>query len=418
MGSGSIRVGFVGQVYTKVSTMNGNIIPGDPLTSSSIPGVAVKAVSAGQIVGKAMEALECTSCEGKILVSISVSWYDPSIYLTSTGDLSTQKTESPKASIIISPIPEIDEIHTDIISPLASAAPTDVQAPQNDSALEIQNASGSAVTTIDSLGNATSSGSLSAETIEEKQSPNIYTFPEGLIAFGPTSLNDTSIIGQLSIGNIGGGFIITQNSINAMGANLELQPLRQGALSIMGGLVYIDTDGNLKVGGDAQFSKDVIVKGTLSANIISPIPESDLVIRLGSSTNEGSSSIIHDSSFIIQNSSNSAVFSVNQLGDIIASGSGTFSKINLNIAKNALALSSRELIATGSAGAAFVHAREVEVTINNNLVTDNSLIYITPIGTSSGQTPFLLRQIPEISFTVGIASVSATNTPFNWLIIN
>jgi hypothetical protein len=305
-----------------------------------------------------------------VLVVLSVSWYDPSIYISTTGTILTPNTENPKTSTIVSPIPEIDKIHNDIVSPLALAPPTDMP----DITLEVQNASESAVAT-DSIENASLSGTLatnasSSAIIHDSEFMIQNSNFEGLIAFGPTSLADTSITGHLSIG----ATIFQDNSINAMGAVLELQPLRQGALSLMGGLVYIDTNGDLKVDGNAHFAKDVAVGG-----------------------------------------------------DLIASGSATFSKLNLSIAKNALALSSKEIIATGSAGHGFVRAREAEITINNRLVTDKSLIYITPVGTPSGQAPFLLRQVPdgtwlrqapEGSFTVGIASASAANTPFNWLIIN
>ena len=149
----------------------------------------------------------------------------------------------------------------------------------------------------------------------------------------------------------------------------------------MGDLVYIDTDGNLKVGGDAEFAKNVKVGG-----------------------------------------------------DLTVSGNGSFNKLNLNLVKEVVAVSKKELIASGAAGVAHVQEDEVEVTIRNALVTDKSLIYITPAGTPSGQIPYLIRQTPEKpdlnpsnsletnsiegSFTVGIASKSATNVPFNWLIIN
>ena len=394
LGKSSIRVGFVGQVYTKVSTINGNIKPGDSLTFSSIPGVAVKATSAGTIVGKAMEALnpnasECVSpnisefgsirtnhsdqfvCTGRVLVVLSVSWYDPSIYISTTGNILTPNTENPKTSSIVSPIPEINEIHTDIVSPLPVKPIATIL---NDSS-ETKTSTPAALLSNETETHKASSESAS-QNIEqlsiispypaplasiERQNTNTDLFAQELISFGPTSLADTSITGHLSIGSL----VLQDNSINTFGAVLELQPLRQGNLSIMGGLVYIDTNGDLKVDGNAQIAKNLTVGG-----------------------------------------------------DVIASGSGTFNKLNLSIAKNAFAISSKELTATGSAGTAYVRAREAEITINNKLVTDKSLIYITPAGTPSGQTPFLLRQAPDKSFTVGIASSSATNTPFNWLIIN
>ncbi len=79
-----------GQVPLKVSTTNGLIKIGDPITSSAIMGVGMKATEAGPIVAKAMEdfnpdnltqivlcpkgTLDGVVC-GKIMVLISVSWY-------------------------------------------------------------------------------------------------------------------------------------------------------------------------------------------------------------------------------------------------------------------------------------------------------------------------------------------------------
>ncbi len=50
-----VSVALAGRVPVKVSTINGAIHIGDYLASSNIPGVAVKAISAGQVIGTAME---------------------------------------------------------------------------------------------------------------------------------------------------------------------------------------------------------------------------------------------------------------------------------------------------------------------------------------------------------------------------
>jgi len=94
-------VALAGRVPTKVSTENGSIEPGDPLTSSSTAGVAMKATKSGPIVGKALEAftggIEVTNGQegqdggnpsnssdpsqpsspsfGKIMVFVTTSWY-------------------------------------------------------------------------------------------------------------------------------------------------------------------------------------------------------------------------------------------------------------------------------------------------------------------------------------------------------
>jgi len=61
-----------------------------------------------------------------------------------------------------------------------------------------------------------------------------------------------------------------------------------------------------------------------------------------------------------------------------------------------LAISATEVIASSSAGIANIAPYQSEVTIRDPFVTDKSVIYITPVGTPSAQTPFLMRQIPFI----------------------
>lgn len=67
-------VALTGRVYVKASAANGSIQPGDLLTSSDIPGYAMKATkrkkSFGAVIGKAMSALE--EGEGLVLVLINL----------------------------------------------------------------------------------------------------------------------------------------------------------------------------------------------------------------------------------------------------------------------------------------------------------------------------------------------------------
>jgi hypothetical protein len=583
-------VGILGQIPTKVSAINGSIKVGDYITSSSIPGVGMKATTAGQVIGKAMEEYTNTdpNAVGKINVLVSVSWYDPQVMLTSTGDLnlvdqtatdsaftiphyftlndalgnpisrvgafsdavianlrvglvSAQQISTNSLSVatenvtiggqslrsyitsivsdaisnsqflisngqtVISPLASVDNLKTNLISPLADNSNISVKL--DNSKFQILNtkyASGSAVASIDNLGNATFSGQLSAASgqfgdatisgtlhagkilasdivglasnsatyvtnvtnvynstpaaagIFNSQFPisnasnsgssnfgliagqatqqssngnnlamgnyiNISSFSgqlayvdnlgaanamfsQNLMVFGQTTLSDTSIVGQLSIG---GNMILANGSINVLGSDLNLQPLRQGGLSVMGGLFTIDTNGNVKVGGDAEFAKNVAVKGTLSANIISPLPGSDLTVGLSDK-----------SKLVVNNSSNSAILAINQVGDLVASGAATFSKLNLGLIQPAFALSPTELVATGSAGTANVSAYQTQVTINNPSVTDKSLIYITPTSSTNNQVLYLLKQVPGTSFTVGLQNPGAISIPFNWIIVN
>ncbi len=62
-----------GRVPTKVTNINGTIHRGDLLTTSSVPGHAMKATAAGPIVGKALG--ECSESSCVIWVFLNISWY-------------------------------------------------------------------------------------------------------------------------------------------------------------------------------------------------------------------------------------------------------------------------------------------------------------------------------------------------------
>lgn len=363
---------------------------------------------------------------------------------------------------LISPLASIDQIHTNLISPIASSSAIAISLEGSQIAIRnSQSATASAVAEFDNIGNARFQGDLSARqatlsgnllaqsatisgnlnaseatvsgtlradkiianniegqyvlsasesaslTYVSNLSAETATFNQGIIALGPSSLMDTSVVGQLSINT---SLVLANNSINVLGADLQIQPFRQGGISFLSGLIYIDTEGN------ATFDKDITVKGKLAAGLISPLPDKDLIFNLPSSPT-------HDSQLTIRNSTGSAVLSVNNAGDLIASGSATVSKLKFNFVAPALALSPIESLATGSAGVATISAQQTQLTVRNPLVSQDSLIYITPVGNPNGQTPYLLRQTPneppvEGSFTAGIQLPSGLDTTFNWLIVN
>jgi hypothetical protein len=68
-------IALVGRVNVKVSVENGAIALGDPLTSSSQPGVAMKATRAGKIIGYAMEAAHA---DGIVLALVQPGYFAPS----------------------------------------------------------------------------------------------------------------------------------------------------------------------------------------------------------------------------------------------------------------------------------------------------------------------------------------------------
>lgn len=71
---GDTQVAIAGRVYVKATSSNGSIEPGDLLTTSDVPGYAMKATdhdrSQGAIIGKAMTALD--TGEGLVLVLVNL----------------------------------------------------------------------------------------------------------------------------------------------------------------------------------------------------------------------------------------------------------------------------------------------------------------------------------------------------------
>lgn len=71
---GHYPVALAGRVPTYVSGQNGSIAPGDPLTTSSKPGYAMRATEPGPIIGYAMEAFSGET--GSIIAFIRPAYYD------------------------------------------------------------------------------------------------------------------------------------------------------------------------------------------------------------------------------------------------------------------------------------------------------------------------------------------------------
>ena len=80
-------VALSGRVPVKIAPDAPAIKPGDLLTSSQYPGMATKSVSAGYVIGKALESWDNNQGRSKILVFINPSWADNQASLTETGNL-------------------------------------------------------------------------------------------------------------------------------------------------------------------------------------------------------------------------------------------------------------------------------------------------------------------------------------------
>jgi hypothetical protein len=84
--SNYVLVGVIGQLSINVATTSGTINPGDPITASAVAGIGEKAISAGQIIG---HALMGTQTDGTITVAMNLGWYDPTFISGATSQGAT-----------------------------------------------------------------------------------------------------------------------------------------------------------------------------------------------------------------------------------------------------------------------------------------------------------------------------------------
>jgi hypothetical protein len=204
---------------------------------------------------------------------------------------------------------------------------------------------------------------------------------------------------EFSVGlNIGNTLQLTANSISLNGPSasesgtLYLQPSGNGSLNLLAGLLVLEDDGTVSINGD------LYVNGSIYSNTI------------------------QTSSFITTNASGSAT------ATITASGSATFNQVavkGITIASptatdSATATESGTLTQTNSnatAGTATLPAGETVVTIENTLVKDNTLIYLTPLSNTNNQVLYVSSKTSDTGFTVAINQTAPTDIEFTyWLI--
>ena len=234
--------------------------------------------------------------------------------------------------------------------------------------------------------------------------------------------------------NIGGTLSLADNAINTLSDPLYLQSLGLGGIDILAGKIVIDSSGNLTVEGD------VTIKGRLAANIISPLSENDLVIDLAQipvTTNEFSLEIPNESTQSAFGNLLIKGFEGKTVASIDASGSAHFASLGIEADYNAtqsgtIIAASDNGQATGNytpafktnatAGVALLPANENEIMIYNSKITDQSLIYITPLTNTSNKVIYVKAKHANTAndgwFKVAIDVPINQDIQFNWWIIN
>jgi hypothetical protein len=196
-----VPVALSGRVPVKVSNTNGAIQTGDLLTSSEIPGVAMKATKAGAIIGQALESYDGADI-GKIMVFVKTTYWNgqsSASFIFREGDVPDTNGNTNSNTVILDHLVNekfrytndniFSEITTDrliagleIISPRVltdTLVVNSIEPVDKDIILKLVNggklifeSSSTPIVTIDDLGNALLSGGL---TVGSREKPSGIT---------------------------------------------------------------------------------------------------------------------------------------------------------------------------------------------------------------------------------------------------
>lgn len=259
-GVGAKPVALSGRVPVKVNTENGPIKVGDLLTSSSTPGVAMKAIKSGSIIGQAMQSFDGQGV-GKVLVFVKTG-YGNGIGLSSLLEKDTVSKQD-KISLITSSEnnsigANLSEVTTDrltagleVITPEIIAKTVTLEKIESakskiefklgeDGAVVFTDSTGKSIAKIDQFGNASFAGALSAQDLKINSS-----------GLDLANTADASHSAELS----GGASVLERlSSLETTTASLSAQISQNVLLT------------SSKASGDAQVTQNVTITGALKVS--------------------------------------------------------------------------------------------------------------------------------------------------------
>ncbi|MGI8419564.1 MAG: beta strand repeat-containing protein [Candidatus Levyibacteriota bacterium] len=300
-GGNAVPIALAGRIPTKVSTKNGSIHIGDYLTSSDIPGVAVKAISAGQVIGQAMAEDTDTdpSAIHRVVMFVKNTYYN-GLSLTNGSGLTPDNSQVDLALLgqlvdaaqqTASPNSALKTISTDrVIAGLDVLAPTVTantlqvntikSASQsgillqlnNGKELQIGDASGSAGIRFDGQGNAFFAGTITANDIKvnglELLESSIQTQASQIASLSATVSSRSALVNAAPTLPVAPTFAEKQASMAALLANSDSNFLNIQALSV---------ENDAAISGSLHVKGDSLVEGVM--NVVDTLNAGNLIIN-------------------------------------------------------------------------------------------------------------------------------------------
>ncbi|HRT40100.1 MAG TPA: hypothetical protein P5299_01920, partial [Candidatus Woesebacteria bacterium] len=200
-----------------------------------------------------------------------------------------------------------------------------------------------------------------------------------LLVSGDAQLGNAFISGTFTAGEIA----IKDNFIETTNTALYIQPSGLGSVHIMGDTLIVAENGDVVVSGNLAVNGQLTAhEASVSSNLFAKIIDADEV-RTKKLITENIS-VATDSATTI----------------IAQSGFGE------------LATNSAEIASNATAGTAVLPAGKTELILHNLKLTDKSMVYLTPVGSTNNQVIYLKnKSVPTITEASESAEASASATP-------
>jgi|GEM_PF-4289692 len=238
-------------------------------------------------------------------------------------------------------------------------------------------------------------------------------------------------------GNVGvGGSLVIGDGLKLSGNELayqpaqggetvfKIQPSGLGRLELMAGRLTITETGVVELHADLRVAGATTLDGNLDVS-----GQANLRNKLVSS---GNIDLIDSEGLITAAIATSGAITTTQdvtAKNITASGIGSFSSLKLasdNLISTEVGTPSGTVTALQATGKARIASGQAELTIKSELITANTLIYITPNGSTSNQVLYVKAQTPENSdspekegeFKVAVDQVLTQDVDFTWWLVN
>ncbi|MBU1089136.1 hypothetical protein KKA02_04655, partial [Patescibacteria group bacterium] len=219
-----------------------------------------------------------------------------------------------------------------------------------------------------------------------------------LIVQGQTQLNSLLVTGTFSSGQIA----IRDNLIETTNQHLYIQPSAIGSVHILGDTMIVAETGNVIINGNLTAQNANLNSINTNTASISNSLFANLIETVNASISGTLTANNIESNTILSNKINVATDSA------IVIAESSFAD---------LATSSAKLSTNATAGTATLPTGKTELIVYNNTLTQNSMVYLTPQGTTKNQVLYV-KEKTESFFTIALDSPLTAPLPINWWIIN